>query len=57
MTKEEFNNLRRGDIVVLEGISYVIEHPLRNSYIAVRTIEVTAPGEWDLFVPPPKKII
>ena len=57
MTQKEFDNLRRGDIVMLKGtgISYVIEHSLRNSYIANRTIEVTNPNEWNLFIPPKKK--
>ncbi len=59
MTQEEFDNLKRGDIVVSEGtgISYVIEHSLADSYIANRTIEVTNPNQWKLFIKPPKKII
>jgi len=50
MTKKEFDNLKRGDIVRHKtGESYVIEHPLGGSYIAVRTIHVSNPFEWEKY--------
>lgn len=57
MTQQELNKLRRGDIVLnrVSGDSYVIEHSLgKDGHIAIRTIHVTQPKEWELFIPPPK---
>lgn len=56
MTQKEFDNLRRGDIIrhTSDGESYTIEHSLKNSYIGVRTIEITNPDEWILYIPPKK---
>lgn len=56
MTKEEFDGLQRGDIVVSHsGDSYVIEDILYGGvefgigYVAVRTAIITHPHGWTKF--------
>ncbi len=48
MKKEQFDNLKRGDIIRHKGDpeSYVIEATHNRGYVAVRTIDVTNPSEW-----------
>jgi hypothetical protein len=50
MTREEFNKLDQGDIVraVGKADSYVIVTSLTGMKIAVRSVCVTAPHEWEL---------
>lgn len=50
MTNDEMNKLRRGDIVVNKetGNQYiVIYNDLGEYFVAVRSITVTNPSEWD----------
>jgi hypothetical protein len=51
MTVKEFNGLKRGDIVrnTGSGNSYVIVDGIKRlGFIAVRTITVTNPFEWEV---------
>lgn len=54
MSKIEFENLRRGDIIrnIGSGESYVIEqqYDIPAKFIAVHTVTVTNPDEWELVV-------
>lgn len=52
MTKEEFKNLKCGDIVRLSGKpdSYVVQYPTKNGYIVIRMMEATMHSEWVLAV-------
>jgi len=58
MTRDEFQNLKRGDIVrhVMDAQSYVVTETCRNRVTAVRTIELTNPVEWLLVVKDGKRI-
>lgn len=50
MTNEEFQNLREGDIVQAKasGMGYIIVGKYKDRAIAVRTVEITNPDEWEL---------
>lgn len=50
MTSEQFDSLKEGDIVrgKASGCAFVIVQTLRDSYVAVRSHEVTHPDDWDL---------
>ena len=50
MTNEDFENLREGDIVQNKGsgVGYIIISKYRDMAIAVRTVELTNPAEWEI---------
>ena len=50
MTKEQFDNLKRGDIVVgKSGNSYVILETTNHYPTAVRTVTLSNSDEWELY--------
>lgn len=58
MTQDQFDGLTRGDIVrhIGTGDSFVIERGnSRNSYTAVRTIDISNPQEWIVYRREPPK--
>ena len=53
MTQEEFNKLDVGDVVYHKDdkrVGYVVTCNYGNHVTAVRTADLTAPGEWDIHV-------
>jgi hypothetical protein len=51
MTKQEFWNLRTGDLVahtLSRNFKYVVTGNYGDRVTAVRTIDLTVPSEWDL---------
>ena len=52
MTKQEMQNLKRGDIVMgkCSGDSYVIDVTAKEYAIGMRTAHITQPDEWVLIV-------
>lgn len=51
MTRHEFDNLQRGDIVrhKLSSEAYVVTANYPGRVTVVRTSEITTPDEWNLF--------
>lgn len=50
MKPEEMSNLREGDIIRSKsiGLAFVVTANNGDSVTAVRTVDVTNPGEWEL---------
>ena len=51
MTKEEFLNLKTGDIVrgKLSGMAFVVTGNCKPHHVtAVRSVDITSPEDWDL---------
>lgn len=51
MTKEEFKIVERGDILVDKHdlSSWIVDDKCGDSFIAVRTMRISNPDEWELF--------
>lgn len=50
MTQAEFDQLREGDLVIsiCDGLAYIVTLDYGDRKIAVRTVELTNPDEWQL---------
>ncbi len=50
MTKEEMNELEPGDIVQgkRSGLGYIITERVNNTLVAVRSIVIATPDDWNL---------
>jgi hypothetical protein len=49
MTKNEFKNLKRGDIVTdIRHESYVVIEPRAGRFAAIREVEISDPASWSI---------
>lgn len=50
MTEKEYGNLKEGDIVreKLSGLAYIVTAKYGGYIIAVRTVSIMSPADWDL---------
>lgn len=56
MTQVELDSLDRGDIIThLNGNSYIVLQRHGKRLTAIREIDVSNPGEWELFSRNPRK--
>jgi hypothetical protein len=53
MTNEQFKSLRRGDIIreSLSGISFVVDAHCGDFIIAMKTVCIHTPSDWELCAP------
>ena len=54
MTREEFDNLKIGNLIQgkASGLVYIVIEKRLYSLLAVRTVDVSKPDEWNLVSPP-----